>query len=272
LNRSGHGGEGGDRTAATASGDAGFAARVLEVLPRPLTVLVGHFGAGKTEIALNLAVLFRNRGDQVTLVDLDIVKPYFRSRQAREELAALGVELVVPQGEQFYADLPIVVPRVRGVMDNAASGARRVIVDVGGDDSGARVLGSLSEAMDAAATELLFVVNGRRPFAEDCDAVVQMLREVETAARLPVTGLIANTHLMEETTPADVAAGVRLAREVSGKTGIPIRFCAVLARLLESSIAGLAENGTCPQLPIERRILPPERSPVRGPIGRPVGA
>lgn len=251
--------------------DLSSGAEVMSLLSRPLLVLVGHFGAGKTEIALNLAAQFRRRGEQVTLVDLDIVKPYFRSRQARAELEAEGIELVVPEGEQFYADLPIVVPRVRGALTASASGSRRVIVDAGGDDTGARVLGSLAEAMSPDSTELLFVVNGRRPFAEDADAVVTMLQEVETAARTRVTGLVANTHLMEETSPADVAEGLRLAREVSDRTGIPVKFCAVLERLLSVSLPGLEGNGTCPQLPINRRILPPERSPVRGPLGRVAG-
>lgn len=248
------------------AGDRGGASEVLRVLEKPLVVLVGHFGSGKTEIAINLACLFRDQGEDVTLVDLDVVKPYFRSRLARQELEARGIELVVPGGEQFYADLPIVVPRVRGAV--SAGSGRRVIVDVGGDDTGARVLGVLSGVMDPQTTEFLFVVNGRRPFAEDAAAVEAMLREVEIAAGSKVTGLIANTHLMEETTPEVVAEGLLLAREVSTNTGVPLRFCAVLSRL-QSALPPLpAGNGRCPRLPIERRIVPPHQSSVRGSLGR----
>jgi hypothetical protein len=226
-----------------------------DVLQAPVTVLVGHFGAGKTEIAVNLAFGLRERGAEVTLVDLDLVKPYFRSRLAQDDLHAHGIELVTPTGEYFQADLPIVVPGVRASIAEAAAGRRRVVVDVGGADVGSRVLGSIPGFENPGAADILFVVNGNRPFAETPAAIVAMLREVEQSARLKVNGLVANTHLIEDTTADIVREGVALAIDVGRATRLPVRFSAALARLAG---APDSENpGGIPVLPMQRYITPP---------------
>ncbi len=225
-----------------------------DVLAARTLILVGHFGSGKTEIAVNLAYRFRERGEQITLVDLDIVKPYFRSRGLIEELQASGVRLVAPWDEFAHADLPIVVPEVRGAVGQAAAGLRRVIFDVGGADVGARVLGSIPGLSDPATTDVLFVVNGNRPFAETPEAVVAMLREIERVSRLQVRGLVANTHLMDETTVDTVCAGVDLAAAVGSATALSVRFCAVRADLAD---AVRARAPGVPLLAVDRHIMPP---------------
>jgi hypothetical protein len=237
-----------------------------EVLTAPIVVLVGHFGSGKSEIALNLAFGMRERGRDVSVVDLDVVKPYFRVRLAREELQSKGITLIAPEDDRFYADLPIIVPQVRGALSRADNANARVIVDAGGDDLGAKAFGAMSDLVDPARADLLFVVNTRRPFAGDQAGLTSMLREVEAAAHATVTGLVANTHLMEETTPEIVRSGLTAARELSATTGIPVRFCAVLRRLADS-----VRELDCPLLPIDRHVLPPEKRPRRGPVGRPRG-
>ncbi|MEK6629746.1 MAG: cobalamin biosynthesis protein CbiA [Acidobacteriota bacterium] len=239
----------------------------FDVLPAPITVLVGHFGAGKTEIAVNLAFGWRARGAQVSLVDLDLVKPYFRSRLLRDDLTARGIDLVAPQGEHFYADLPILLPEVRGAVSLAAGGRRRAILDVGGADVGSRVLGALAGLSDPALTDVLFVVNGNRPFAEDAPAVLRMLRDIEKVSRLRVTGLIANTHLMEETTPAIVEAGLDLAEHVSRASQLPVRFWAVLARIAETATNGFTRH-RWPMLPLTRLITAPLEMRASGPNRR----
>jgi hypothetical protein len=226
-----------------------------EALTAPVTVLVGHFGAGKSEIAVNLAFGWRERGQQVSVIDLDLVKPYFRARLLREDMQAQGITLVVPENDRFYADLPILVPEARGAVGQAVATHRRIIMDVGGSDMGARVLGALPGLSDPALTDVLFVVNGNRPFAESPAAVISMLRDIERVSRLTVTGLVANTHLMEETTADTVAAGLALADQVASHTGIPLRFAAVLARLGDS-VASLNHRGL-PWLPLTRLITPP---------------
>jgi CobQ/CobB/MinD/ParA nucleotide binding domain len=238
----------------------------FEILTAPILILVGHFGSGKSEIALNLAFGMRERGRDVSVVDLDVVKPYFRVRLAREELQAKGIRLVAPEGDRFYADLPIIVPEVRGALSRDDNTNARVIVDAGGDDLGAKAFGAMANLVDRERAELLFIVNTRRPFADTQEGLLGMLREVEAAAHATVTGLVANTHLMEETTPEIVRGGLAAARELSAATGIPVRFCTALRRLV-GSLADL----DCPLLPIDRHVLPPEKRPRRGPIGRPMG-
>ncbi len=234
-------------------------AGACEVLTAPIVILVGHFGSGKSEIAINLALGFAARGDDVSLVDLDVVKPYFRCRAAREEVEAKGIHLIVPDGDRFYADLPIIVPEVKGVLTRSLGAHGRVIVDAGGDDTGARALGSLMDAIDPERSEMLFVVNTRRPFAEDQAALVAMLRDIETAARRRVTGLVANTHLIEETTPEVVREGFAAALTLAATTGIPVRFCAVLKRMV-----GALTGTDVPILSIERYLLPPEAPGMTG--------
>jgi len=233
------------------------AASALEMLRRPVTILVGHFGSGKTEIAINLAFGLRRRGAEVTLVDLDLVKPYFRCRIAKEALEAAGIRLVAPKGEQFYADLPILVPDARAAArDSGASGAR-VIFDVGGHDLGARALGSLSGLLDRQATDLLFVVNASRPFAEDLSGLQSMLTAVQAAGRLAVTGLVANTHLMDETTRETIQHGIREARGLEAATGIPVRCCAMLHRYVREFGGASGTLEGLPILALERHVVPP---------------
>jgi hypothetical protein len=242
------------------SGSGGSA---LDALTRPVAILVGHFGSGKTEIAVNLAFGLRNRGVQVTLVDLDLVKPYLRCRLAKDDLESRGVRLVAPAGDRFYADLPILAPEARTAVRDGNGLRGRLIFDVGGDDLGARVLGSLSGLLDRRTTELLFVVNANRPFAEDLPSLRRMLDKVQAAARLGVSALVANTHLMDETTPDIVREGIRAARDLEAATGIPLRFCAMQRHLAE---AFGGPGGTVEYVPIlamERHIVAPfARSPL----------
>ena len=227
---------------------------LAEVLETRITILVGHFGSGKTEIAVNLAYRLRERGELVTLVDLDVVKPYFRSRGLIEDLEARGIQLVAPRDEFSHADLPMVVPEVRAAVGQATAGLRQVIIDAGGAEVGARVLGSIPGLTDPAITDVLFVVNGNRPFAETTEAVVGMLREIERASRLKVRGLVANTHLMDETTLEIVCGGIDLATSVGKAAGVPVRFCAVRASLAD---AARSQAPHMPLLAIERHIMPP---------------
>ncbi len=236
----------------------------LDTLTRPVVILVGHFGSGKTEIAVNLAFGLRNRGSEVALVDLDLVKPYFRCRLAREDLEARGIRLVAPAGDRFYADLPILVPEARTAVRRGNGNRGRLIFDVGGDDLGARALGSLAGVVDRSSADVFFVVNVNRPVAGDLASLRTKLRAVEAAARLDVTGLVANTHLLEETTPETVREGIRAARELETATGLPVRFCA-MQRSLAGAFGGpqaMAER--LPILAMERHILAPFAAPPPG--------
>ena len=220
-----------------------------------VTVIVGHFGSGKTEIAINGALQLADAGVPVALVDLDVVKPYFRSRAARAVMAEHGVDLVVPGGDNVFADLPIIVPQVRALLRDSR---RKVLFDVGGDDTGARALGSLADVVPVAETEHLLVLNFRRPFTDTVETAVTMLREIEAAARLPITGVISNTHLMGETTPEIVVAGYRLAQATAAAVGVP-----VVAVAAEEALASTLDAAVfaCPVLALRRALRPPFEQP-----------
>jgi len=225
-----------------------------DILEAPVTLLVGHFGAGKSEVAVNLAFGWRLRGWDVTLVDLDLVKPYFRSRLLRTEMEDAGIHVVLPEDDRVFADLPIVAPGARAGAGLAGRVHHKVLFDVGGSDVGARVLGSVPGLGDPKTADVLFVVNGNRPFAETAPDVVRMLRDIERASRVTVTGLVANTHLIDETTPEVVDAGMRLAQDVSADTGLPLRFWAASPEVV-AQVDG--PTAAIPVLTLTRYITPP---------------
>ncbi len=216
-----------------------------------VTVLVGHFGSGKTEVALNGALHLAAAGARVTLADLDVVKPYFRSRAAREILAEAGVELLAPTGANVHADLPIIVPQIRSHLRYSD---RRMLMDVGGDEVGARVLGSLSDVVPVGETDCWLVLNFRRPSTPNPELALEMVREIEAVGRLRVSGLISNTHLMEETTPGIVLDGYRRAVETAQMADVPV----LAVTVTEDIAADLRdEDFECPVVPIHRIVKPP---------------
>lgn len=225
-----------------------------------LIVFVGNYGSGKTEVAVNFCRYLKRGGEgRVAIVDLDIVNPYFRSREAKALLQAEGIELIAPGGEHFYADLPIVVPEVRGGIQR---GEGKIVLDVGGDDQGAKVLASFSDLLAAGACDFWVVLNAHRPFTETAAGAKKMVREIEAASGLRATGLVANTHLLHETTAETVRKGVALAREVCFDLSLPLVFAAA-----SQAVAGELRNGElgCPLLPLDLTMLRPwERRKPRG--------
>jgi len=222
-----------------------------ELHRRRVTAFVGHFGSGKTEIALNWALELAASGSAVALADLDVVKPYFRSRSARAILTAAGIELLAPTGANIHADLPIIVPQIRSHLRRDGS---LLIMDVGGDDAGARVLGSLSDVISRADTDCFLVLNFRRPGTPDPQKAVTMIREIEAVGRLPMSGLISNTHLMDETTPEVVLDGYRQALQTARLADVPL----VAVTIGEALVAELDEsNFECPVVAMRRIVLPP---------------
>lgn len=218
----------------------------------PLVIVVGNYGSGKTEVSVNLA-LHWVESRPVKIVDLDIVNPYFRCREAREEMEAKGIEVIYPKGEFHSADLPIILPEVKGSLftDHGF-----VVFDVGGDDLGARVLSSLAEHLAGRNYAMLQVINSKRPFTSDVEGCLKMKGEIESASRLEITGVISNAHLMDETEPETIREGLEVARETAKRAGIRVEFATVDSRLVSCF---KDEDPGCPLLPIERRMLPPWR-------------
>ncbi|SMC87564.1 hypothetical protein SAMN02745168_0163 [Papillibacter cinnamivorans DSM 12816] len=213
-----------------------------------MKLIVGHYGSGKTEFALNYALEKASEGKRVLLADLDIVNPFYRSRNKSEFLEERGVTVVGSSLENgVWADIPALSPRIFALFDETF-GER--LADVGGDPAGARVLGRLHEKLDGHQYEMWMVVNANRPETGTADQVIRLLKEIEAVSRLKVSGLVSNTHMGDETTWEDVLAGNRLCREVSGSTGLPVRYTCI-----SETLAGQKPEGLEGRVFVMRRLL-----------------
>jgi len=242
---------------------------VLEAIPsHGNLIIVGGFGSGKTEVSVNLARQSARAGRRVRLVDLDIVNPYFRCREARSDLEAEGVEVIAPHGSYATADLPIILPRLASLFRDDDQVLN--LFDVGGDDLGARVLSSFRQCLDGSPYDLWQVINGRRPFTQSPGGCRRMKEEIERSSRAQVTGLLVNTHLMDETTPEIVVEGWKLAREAARAQGLHIPLVAIMDRFAgQPNLDQITE----PILWMRRAMLPPWSLTIDQPAGvvRPIG-
>ena len=205
-------------------------------LDKRVIVFAGAYGSGKTEVAVNYAIgLATSQNQPVSIIDLDIVNPYFRSRQAAGEMEAQGVQVIMPHNEMGFADLPIILPEIRGAIERPDG---KVVVDVG--TFTITNLGMYEvDAFTPAGYEFLIVLNARRPFTSDVAGSLKMMRAIELSARLKFTGIVSNTHLIGETTTATVIEGYKLAEEVGKAAEIPVAFVSVVtevAKLLDPNV------------------------------------
>ena len=199
-----------------------------------ITLFAGHYGSGKTNIALNYARRLKGAGSEVVVADLDIVNPYFRTKDSARALAREGIGLVVSDYANSNVDFPALPKEIYALVAPQAEGGRgaRVVIDVGGDDRGALALGRYVDDIRAGGDyEMLAVLNASRPLTRTPQDAVEVLREIETACRLPFTGLVNNTNLGPQTTPEVVLASRPYAEAVSAAMGLPIRFTTVAAHL-----------------------------------------
>ena len=217
-----------------------------------ILTIVGGYGSGKSEVAVNLSRSLAKGGQTpIAIADLDIVNPYFRSREAIERLEQLGIRVICPQGEQRHADLPIIVPEVKGVIQHWEG---LVVLDVGGDDVGSRVLSSLANAFQPDDYDMLLVHNANRPFTADLKSTLKMMDNIEASSRLSFTGIISNTHLMEDSTVEGSLDGYRIAQEAGKKRKIPVVFLSLLDALA-GDMARLDIG--CKILPLRRWLVKP---------------
>ncbi len=196
-----------------------------------IIVIVGGYGSGKSEVSVNLArFLATTESKSVAIADLDIVNPYFRSREASRILDKYGIDSIYPKDNFTHADLPIILPRVKSAIQGYEG---TLILDVGGDDAGSRVLSSLTDAFPSDEYEMLLVINANRPFTNDLNGCLKMMQKIEETSRLKFTGLISNTHLVEHTDKGEVFSGYKLTSEVCKKTGLTFSFISVEENLLK---------------------------------------
>lgn len=204
-----------------------------------ITLFAGHYGSGKTNIALNYARRLKLLGEKVAIADLDIVNPYFRTQDSATALAAEGIELVVSQFANSNVDFPAMPKEAYALV---ADRSRKVVIDVGGDDRGALALGRyVPEILAENDYEMLAVVNASRPLTRTAHDAISVLREIEQSAGLKFTGVVNNTNLGPETTAEYVLNYADYASEIAEKLGVPVRFVAVDERLSDE-LAGKIEN------------------------------
>ena len=195
-----------------------------------VSILTGHYGTGKTEVSVNLALALAAEGEQVMLADLDIVNPYFRSRERRPLLEKAGGRVISSQ-DCSGAGGPAPPAELLAILENREI---RGILDIGGDPVGARVLARFQPKIVQEDYQLIFVLNANRPEVREAESAVAYLRSIEAVTGLTCSGLVNNTHLCGETTPAEIRKGAALAEEVSRQTGIPVLCHTAEQRFLES--------------------------------------
>ena len=204
-----------------------------------ITLLSGHYGSGKTNIAVNLALHLRKSREKVAIADIDVVNPYFRSKDSQSELEAAGVRLICSEFASSNVDLPALPQDVYAITDNPDLTA---VIDVGGDDRGALALGRWRDAILAEDNyEMLFVVNRFRPLTRDASSTLEVLREIENACRVPFTAVVNNSNLGDETTAETVLASQNYAREVCRLSGLPLKMTTV-PEPLYPELKGQIEN------------------------------
>lgn len=191
-------------------------------------IITGHYGSGKTEFAVNLALRLKEKYPRVALADLDIVNPYFRSREREELFKEYGVELIASPARMGNADLPALPAQVLSIFeDETLTG----VIDVGGDPVGARVLQRFAPYANRQPYALYMVLNFNRGLTKTPEAAIEYLRGIEASSGLTVTGLVNNTHLCSESSARDVLRGNALSMEVAAKTGLPLLYNAFDERL-----------------------------------------
>jgi hypothetical protein len=227
---------------------------------RRINLFAGGYGSGKSEIAVNFALSLAEQGRQVAIADLDIVNPYFRSREARTVLESRGVRVLMPPVSMMETDLPMIGPEIKGALANEDS---YLVLDLGGDPVGARVMASLNSGLNREEYNGFFVLNSRRPFSGTVEEVEGLISGIEAAAGLPITQLVVNSHLIDETSAAVISEGIELAEKVSQQLNKPVGFVVVERRL---SAELKLERINYPVLVLDRLLLKPwEQAELLGP-------
>lgn len=204
-----------------------------------VTLFAGHYGSGKTNIAVNYALKLRADGKPVVIADLDIVNPYFRTKDSEKELTEAGIRLISSQYASSNVDLPALPQDVYSIVDNNTEYA---VMDIGGDDRGAYALGRYADSLKKENNyEMFMVINMYRPLTRDVESTLEVMAEIEAACSMKFTAIVNNSNIGEETTAQDVLDSLGYADEVSKAAGLPIRLTTVDEKLY-NNLYGKVEN------------------------------
>lgn len=206
---------------------------------KDIILVTGHYGCGKTNFSINLALDYLNQGRKVTMVDMDLVNPYFRTSDYRDFLESRGIEVIAP----VYGHTNLDIPSLPAAMYSIFDSKDLVIADVGGDDVGATVLGRFRTKFEQVDYDMLYVVNSCRNMTALPEDAIEILREIECVSGLKATKIVNNTHLMNETDELIIKKGTEFTKKVSDLSGLPV-LCTTLRRDFSenSAFSCLADN------------------------------
>jgi hypothetical protein len=206
-----------------------------------VTLFAGHYGSGKTNLAVNYALKLAGSGLKTLIADLDIVNPYFRTRDSQTELDEAGIRIIVSPYANSNVDVPALPDEMYAVTDDKSY---HCVIDVGGDDRGALALGRLSPALrEENDFDMLFVVNFYRPLTRDWKSALTVMREIELASGMRFTGIVNNSNLGQLTKAEDVAATDAQARELATQSGLKLLTTTVKEELAAKTLDSI-ENIT----------------------------
>ena len=201
-------------------------------MAKRITIFAGHYGSGKTNIAVNYALKLKAEGQAVKIADLDIVNPYFRTKDSAKELEAAGIPLISPVFANTNVDLPALPAEIYSMVQRRDALA---IMDVGGDDRGAYALGRYAPAiLEENDYEMCYVANFYRPLTPTAQDALEIMREIEAAAKIPFTAIVHNSNLGNDTTAEAIAAAAKNVEELSKISGLPILFTAAKKELCDA--------------------------------------
>lgn len=190
-----------------------------------INIFAGHFGSGKTEVAVNYAMKMKDMNKKVAIVDLDIVNPFFRTADMKEKFEEKGIKAILPVYANTNVDVPALPAEINIVFEQKSY---ECVIDVGGDDLGARALSRYRSQIEQEAYNLYMVINILRPMTETAEKILKMLDEIQTMSNLKVTGFVNNTNLLMDTEADQIIEGQKVIDRVSEITGIPVAFTACM--------------------------------------------
>lgn len=197
-----------------------------------VTVITGHYGSGKTNISVNLALDLINQGKSVTVVDLDIVNPYFRTADFADLFKSKGINLIAPMYANSNLDIPALNFDIKSILNRDDY----IIIDVGGDDAGATALGRYNDSLKEADINMLYVINCFRYLTKEPEEALTLMREIEVAGRLKCDGIINNSNLGFETTGEDILKSVTYAEEISQHSKLPVLATTGISEILPKNV------------------------------------
>lgn len=221
--------------------------------PTDVTIVTGHYGSGKTNFAMNLSMAYQAMGKDVSLCDIDIVNPYFRSADFAPLCEQHGIHLITPPFANTNLDTPILTRQV----DGAISSGECVVLDVGGDDAGAVALGRYQEKITARESyQMILVVNQCRPLTATAEDVVAMIDDINRASKLSITHIVNNSNLGPDTSIEQIVRSLDYGAKIIELSGIPLLYQAIPRKLLDPIRTGDVPDSRLLRLYEERTIFP----------------